>query len=460
MNIQKNTQSSRIKSVETTEEKISGRGGLPLFLRYTDSIGIFPAFEHKLCDIRKSRKGLSVHSIARQLVAFMADGTNVSVSNFNHLKKDPGYAAVLESTPEELLSSHSVHRFFKKFTSLKKANSLRQILIGEFIRQLRAISPKEIVLDIDTMVLDNSEANCRHGVKPTYKKGVKGFQNLQVTWNGILVDAIFRNGSAHSNHGNDFMIILRHVISTIRKEYRTDIPITITMDSGFFSEDNLVFLADTMGVTFIAMGKVYNDLKVKIQEIPEHCYDIFEGKKRLYRHTEFFDKRECWEKANGYRAIHTQLVTENNGQAVLDFIREDSFIYTNNKSISREDVINHAHNRGRSELTNRSFKEFLTKESLPFKNFGMNAAWYFMAALSHSLLVGFRNEIISEAIYGASNATPQTIRRQVFDIAAKIIRKGNAYILKLASSVYSQLNIEKIWQLVNTSRSPIPILSK
>ena len=187
-------------------------------------------------NLRKSKKGLPVESVVRQLIAFMSDGSNTAVSYFNHLKKDEGYAAVLESKEKDLLSSHSVNRFFQCFTSLKKSNTLRKVLIAEFIRQLKAFSPDRVVLDIDTMVLDNSESDHRHGVKPTYKKGIKGFQNLQIAWGGILVDAV-------------------------------------------------------------------------------------------WRHAEFFDKRESWKLCDEFRVVHTQLMTEDNGQTVLDFIRQDSLIY-------------------------------------------------------------------------------------------------------------------------------------
>ena len=51
------------------------------------------------------------------------------------------------------------------------------------------------------MVMDNDDAPKRHGVKPTYKK-VLGFQPLQMTWGRYIIDAVFRGGDKHSNHGD------------------------------------------------------------------------------------------------------------------------------------------------------------------------------------------------------------------------------------------------------------------
>jgi hypothetical protein len=47
-----------------------------------------------------------------------------------------------------------------------------------------------VILGLDSMVLDNDEALVRHGVRPTYKR-VKGFQPLQMTWKGFVIDAVF-----------------------------------------------------------------------------------------------------------------------------------------------------------------------------------------------------------------------------------------------------------------------------
>ncbi len=52
------------------------------------------------------------------------------------------------------------------------------------------------------MVMDNNNADKREGVSPAYKK-VKGFQPIHLYWGQFIVDAIFREGKAHSNPGNN-----------------------------------------------------------------------------------------------------------------------------------------------------------------------------------------------------------------------------------------------------------------
>ena len=64
------------------------------------------------------------------------------------------------------------------------------------------VQPSIIILDIDTMVLDNDGAKKREGVGVTYKNRC-GYQPLQISWGNKIVDALFRRNSAHSNHGNE-----------------------------------------------------------------------------------------------------------------------------------------------------------------------------------------------------------------------------------------------------------------
>ncbi|MGQ9510258.1 MAG: IS1380 family transposase, partial [Thermodesulfobacteriota bacterium] len=61
---------------------------------------------------------------------------------------------------------------------------------------MRIERSEKIELTLDLMVLDNDEAEGRHGVEPTYR-GVKGFGSLQILWNRRVGDAIFRGGSKH-----------------------------------------------------------------------------------------------------------------------------------------------------------------------------------------------------------------------------------------------------------------------
>ena len=225
---------SRIDAVETTNDTLTGRGGLILFVRYLKAIGILDRMEQCFGHFRKSRKGQSVTEIFKQLWCFFLDGTSRHLTYFDKLAQDDGYARGIETEPDNMLSSHAVKRFFRVLL-IPTGWIFRKILLELFIWRLLIESPDAIELGLDSMVMDNDEAKKRHGVQYTYKD-VNGFHPLQMTWRHFIVDALFRSGRRHSNHGSDARHMINRVVKAIRSRYRSDVPIVIRMDSGFFDQ--------------------------------------------------------------------------------------------------------------------------------------------------------------------------------------------------------------------------------
>ena len=192
--------SERINSVEVTSDTITGRGGLALFSRYLETINVFGILDNKFGHIRKSSKGIVVWVLFKQVFCWLFDATSRHISYFDHIKKDNGYAGAIETKSSEMASSHAIKRFFKAFP-IFSGGPFRWILHKLFIWRLQIDNPDEIELYIDAMVMDNDDAEKRHGVQPTYKKK-KGFQPLHIIWNSKIVDALFRGGSKNGNHGD------------------------------------------------------------------------------------------------------------------------------------------------------------------------------------------------------------------------------------------------------------------
>jgi len=133
-----------------------------------------------------------------QNLCFMANGTSRHLTYFDQLADDPGYAGSIETDMAQMASLRRIRRFFKAF-AWTRIFLFRKLLQRLFIWRLNIKQPEVVELGIDTMVLDNNDAKCHHGVKPTYKKK-KGFQPLQMNWGRLIIDAVFRGGDKHSNH--------------------------------------------------------------------------------------------------------------------------------------------------------------------------------------------------------------------------------------------------------------------
>ena len=150
-------------TVEFTDDTISGRGGVLFIVRNLEKIKLFRIIEKTLGSVCKNKKDTPAEFILRQVMAKMADGSDPSIKGFDRLREDKGYASEIEAEKEEMVSSPMVKRFFRKFAGLKH-KIYRKVLQELFIWRLMVTQPSIMILDIDTMVLDNDDAKKREGV--------------------------------------------------------------------------------------------------------------------------------------------------------------------------------------------------------------------------------------------------------------------------------------------------------
>ena len=80
------------------------------------------------------------------------------MSRFDHLKQDAGYAGVIETAEEDMISSHTAKRFFRSISNVR-VWLFRKIMKQLFLWRLSIAQPDIIKIGIDTMVLDNNDAD-------------------------------------------------------------------------------------------------------------------------------------------------------------------------------------------------------------------------------------------------------------------------------------------------------------
>ena len=444
--MKKHTSKNRVCKVETTNEKLTGRGGLVSFVHYMSGIGIYELLTEKFGFIRKSKKGLDIENLFKQVFCFFFDGTSRHVSYFDALQGDEGYAAVIENDAGDMASSHAMKRFFKSFP-FGCQFLFRWILRSLFIWRLRLEQPGFIELGLDTMVMDNDEAEQREGVEPTYKK-VKGFQPLQITWRGKIVEAVFRGGKKHGNSGNTVSHTMGGLVKLIRNKYRADAVIVVRQDSGFYDEE-LFRAYEELGILFVAGGKMYEEIKDYVRATAKADWGDYENPRQKWEYVEFGYRGKSWEKF--WRAFYTRPVYEE-AQEVFEFARPDNIILTNiglnnramqfcvdeqKQMLSRpETIIAQYHQRGADELPHRGLKDFGFEE-LPFKRFPPNCAFYYCMLISFFLFETYKEDVLAGIIPATSYAT--TVRRRAVDFAGKIVKRGRQLILKVPQAVMENL---------------------
>ena len=444
-----------IDKIEVTEACLTGRAGLALISKYVKAIGIEKLLTGLFSFLKKSSKGTPLESIFHQLISFFFDGTSMSLVRFDQLKKDDGYAASIETPEAQMLSSHAVKRFFQN-VSIVRVWLFRKVLRRLFVWRLTVEQPTLITLGIDTMVMDNDEAKKREGVEPTYKK-VKGFQPLQLYWGRYLIDAIFRNGKAHSNYGDHVIRMISAIVKLIRRSYRTNVSIVLAADSGFFDQKILEY-CEKLQIGIIVGGKMYDDIKEFITAAPEESFDEYKGAGNTWVFTEFGGRRKCWDRF--YRIIYSKPIADDCDQFLFDFERPETIIYTNlgldneitrsilahydeqATHISPQAIITTYHQRGRDELVNRGLKDF-GGEQLPFSRFAPNAAFYYLMVISFFLFEVFKKDVGADIIPLTWYAT--TFRRHCLDVAGRIVRTGRQVVLHVTRATWEFLRIDILW---------------
>ena len=444
----------KIRRIEITSDRLTGRGGLALFVAYLHETSIFPWIDRWFGTIRKSGKGLDIIEIFKQVLCFMTDGTSRRLTYFDQLAKDDGYAAAIETDIQGMASSHQIKRFFKAF-AWTRVFMFRWLLKKLFLWRLQITRPSIIELGIDTMVMDNDDAKSRHGVEPTYKRK-KGFQPLQMNWGRFIVDAVFRGGSKHSNHSDTVQKMILHMVAAIRKHYSIEVPIIIRMDSGFF--DQKIFeMCETLRVGYICGGKMYEDIKEIAAKWTSKNWKRFESdKKQAWEYVEFASRRGTW---NRFRRAFYCRVLDNDRQMYIPGMRPDTVIVTNigqgqtvdmmlkrakaDEYLTADGIVASYHNRGTDELANRALKDF-GHEQLPFKRFNPNAAWYYMMLLGHFLFESFKEDVGSPVIPVGSYAS--TVRRRLIDIAGKIVSHAGEIILKVSKACFEGLRLPELFR--------------
>jgi hypothetical protein len=449
---------TKISKIKATDEKISARGGLTLFLRYVENIKLYELINSiVILKLIFGSKGLSLQQFLKQMFAYFIDGTDMSISGFDKKKTDKGYTSVLENTENEMASSHQIKRMFIKFIIVP--NTLYNRILHElFIWRLKIESPKIIQIGIDTMVMDNDDSKKKEGCDVSYKKK-KGFQPLHISWGPFLIDVLFRNGKAHSNHGTDYTDRVTAIVELIRKRYSSKVPIILCADSGFADQKAFDYF-DTINVHFITTSKIYKDVREYAELLSSEQYNELDKGKAIWKYFEFASKRGTWKQFR--RSIFTTMSCDENGQYVIGFgnKRTDNLIFTNigtnsvadkrlkeargGEYFKAENIIAFSHQRGADELIHRSIKELATKEQLPFKRMGMNRAYYFLLVISHFIFETYKRDVTNDVI--PISSYPNTFRRKIIDFAAKITSSAGYVILNVPRTIFDNFKISDLWK--------------
>jgi len=438
-------------SIEATTDLLTARAGIAPYSQFLTSLGLSKHLATSFAGIRKeSCNSVSTEDIFTSILCWFMRGDSRHLSSFDDLVEEEGATAMFNV--EKIPSSHAIKRFLKRFHHGHE-KKFRDHLASLFIRRLKEEKPKSVIFGIDSMVMDNDDAKCRHGVSFTYKKK-NGYHPLQMTWGNMIIDGIFRSGSRASHEFKQTRAMIGRMVRLVRECLGPDVAIIIRLDSGYFDEKLLKFMDEDLNVGFVVGGKLYSGFKGDMNSLPQDDdnWGSYTSGQRNWKFTELGFKCKSWEKF--YRGVLTQVDSREDGTLFLEFarptslfltnlgMREDLFATSAHQYEDVADLIGLYHGRGGEELCHRGFKDF-GFEQLPMKGYVPNLVMYHLMLIGFASFEVFKREPLAGVVKATSYAT--TIRREFIDVAAKVVSKGRRLFLKLRHQTLARLKFAMVW---------------
>ena len=184
-----------------------------------------------------------------------------------------------------------------------------------------------------------------------------------------------------------------------------------------------------------------------ILKLEETAWGVSRNGDQEWSYVELGDRRGSWKKFR--RPAYEDR------QRLLEFARPDQILYTNlgcgsavdeqlgqaglERWLQAEAILEGYHGRGADELVHRALKDFAS-QTLPFKRFAANAAYYYTLLVAFFLYECFKEDVCQPVV--PLNCYPTTLRRRIVDVVGKIVRHAGQILLKVTAATWKQLQIE------------------
>jgi hypothetical protein len=181
-----------------------------------------------------------------------------------------------------------------------------------------------VIINLNVMAMDNDEALQREDASPTYKI-VKGVASLEMVWDPVIVDAVFRAGHHHRKHKDSTEKMVRWVVQLIRRRYWPTVPIVIRQAPGFFDQ-KLLDLYEALGVAYLSGGKLHKSIKKFVAKYESEVRQTNIKGEPEWSYVEFGDRRKAWERFLHAVFCHTSYTDR---LILLDLGGPYTMVYTN-----------------------------------------------------------------------------------------------------------------------------------
>ena len=352
----------------------------------------------------------------------------------DELTNDPVFTAILDKPA--LASQPTLSRFYNRMDK----DTLSQL--EEICRMLRRMAysfapPNMVLFDLDSTLLETYGKQEGEGFNFHYS--AHGY-HPQLCYDGLtgdLLKAELRKGTDYCCKG------IAEFMQPLLDEYQNDYPdikLFLRADSGFATPE-LYAQCETNGVSYAIKLKANKALRELASDLVGELDDLTKENIVPYAvvYGEFYYQAGSWE----YPRRVICKVEKPQGQ-MFSMI---SYIVTN-MDLSPEQVVMYYRNRGRMENFIKEGKGGFDFGAVSSNSEIVNANRFQIHALAYNIFNYFRRLALPDTM---KNLMVDTIRLKMIKVAAKLVRSGRYFILKLSSSfAYKEAfykTLDNIWGL-------------
>ncbi|HYN25777.1 MAG TPA: IS1380 family transposase [Pyrinomonadaceae bacterium] len=294
---------------------------------------------------------------------------------------------------------------------VRAAQQLNKELVWSYLESL----PEEITVDPDATII---EAHKREA-EWTYEK-VKGYQPMLAYVNEVCIHHEFRAGNEPAGaRAFEFIRAYERKLPPGKQFY-------LRSDSAYYQAE-VINHYSAGGRTFSITADKDCAVKEAISQIKEAQWQKFALKNGIVTDREIAETVHCLEHSK--QAFRLLVLRWPNPRPSL--FEATPYCYhavATNRAPNASEIIWEHNQRGESENWHKELKLGFGMEQLPCGQFAANALFFAIGVLAYNLSVLLKVEVLPEEY---RHSTVQTLRWQLYRLAAKLVRHGRQWILKV-----------------------------
>ena len=396
--------------LEESEEKLTSLGGLMLLEEFSRAKGLW-AWVTKKFAAPGSGRGYRADEFLRPLIWLLhAGGRRLAEVRELGAEQEVLRAFGLKRLPSPDAMGQWLRRQGQG-GGVERIAAIDKELIRPYLNSIG----EELTVDVDATIIEADKREAEW----TYKK-VKGYQPLLAYVAGACVHHEFRAGNVSA--GAEALAFMRACEAKLPggKQFYW------RSDSAFYQAE-VINHCSTGGRTFSITADKDSAVKAVIAQIPEAQWAPFRNRDGIDTGREI---AETVHTMNGTKQAF-RLIVQRWENPQPDLFEASPYCYhvvaTNRKGGASEVIWEH-NQRGESENWHKELKLGYGMEQLPCGELKANAMYFAVGVLAYNLGVLLKAELLPEEY---RNSTVQTLRWKLYRMAAKLVRHGRQWVLKV-----------------------------